>query len=67
MRSFRISKDRWFKKKKKKEVVFIMASYDSLSPSASALLLLNFHVFVYMLQLYIVHFILLEQYTVIKI
>lgn len=44
-----------------------MASYDSLSPSASALLLLNFHVFVYMLQLYIVHFILLEQYTVIKI
>lgn len=63
MRSFRISKDRWLKK----EVVFIMASYDSLSPSASALLLLNFHVFVYMLQLYIVHFILLEQYTVIKI
>lgn len=46
----------------------ILALCDSLSPSASALLLLNFYFVPFICCNYrIVHFILLELYTVIKI
>lgn len=53
--------------KRLKNVVFIkiMASCYSLPLSASALLLLNFHVFVYTLRLHIVCFISLEHLAVI--
>lgn len=45
----------------------ILALVESLSPFASALLLLNVHVLFICCNSRIVHFILLEQYTVIKI
>lgn len=68
MRWYRISRDRWSTKSRFQN---ILASCDSSTPSASALLLLNFHVCFFVLFICCnyrnVHFILHEQYPVIKI